>query len=218
MKFRLIEDSQQDYITVYHGTPYKKSAEVILKTGLNSSKATASGGGNDKQPSIAGRNYLSLKVWKAVVYSCSRKSEKEPYGYVFSFRVNKNDLLPDEDEIGYQLIQYLKGEIKLPFSKNHLNSISKDNLLKLKSYDYNADFNDEENNNIFVMASEIGRNIMNKLTADEVINIINNSDTVTTLKNNLIPIHVWKVNKNDFGETFSSAPNDVMLNKLQQIK
>ncbi len=173
---------KEDFIKVYHGTPFKESAEGITESGLKFDNNFKVVGGHLSKP-IDGRVYVSKKIWNSIRYSFmqpgyleeswSKFLTKEPFGYVFEFVINKKDLLPDEDEIGAGVYSLLKEGENL-FYKKYLKNINE----KLKK---------EVSEGNFKAFSEIGKIIEPQLSLEDKNKVLESSIAVSlnkTLKYN----------------------------------
>ena len=173
---------KNDFIKVYHGTPFKESAKGIRESGLKFDNNFKAVGGYLSKP-IDGRVYVSKKIWNSIRYSFMQPGYldenwsqfliKEPFGYVFEFVINKKDLLPDEDEIGAGICSFLKEGENL-FYKKYLKNINE----KLKKEVSEGDFK---------AFSEIGKIIEPQLSLEDKDKVLENSLAVSlnkTLKYN----------------------------------
>lgn len=102
-------DSMKD-TTYYHGTSKIANAKAILKHGIR--PGNTSGTQRRQMQPVSGRTYITPDLRYAIIYAIGGDMlgsklppsmyKDEPYGYVFVFNGSqlKNDVLPDEDEIG----------------------------------------------------------------------------------------------------------------------
>lgn len=187
-------------IIIYHGTPFKKNADGILNNGLQQVGDFIVAGGAGS-PSINGRSYVAKELWNAIRYSFYQPNtinlnwndyiKSEPYGYVFEFSVNVNELLPDEDAIGEGVSEYLnKGNYD--FYKKYLTNIDNNLLNKVKKGEFEA-------------FAQIGKIIEPMLTNNDILKIVNNSRTATINKP-ILPQRAYKIKKPSV--QFFKTPND----------
>lgn len=205
------ENISNDNVTIYHGTPFEKSAILIKKNGLQQVGDFIVSGG-DGSPSMNNRSYVAKDLWNAIRYSFFKPSSinlqwsdyinQYPFGYVFQFNIALSELLPDEDAIGAMVSEFLnKNENK--FLSKYLNSINKEllNNVKLGSFDAFA---------------EIGKIIEPNLSNEDKKNIVLQSRTATVAKP-IKPTKSFKIKKPN--TQFMKNTNDYVdwFNKNKQI-
>ena len=185
----IINEDLNRSITVYHGTPFEKSAEGIIENGLKTKGDVITVGGSGLTP-IKNRSYLTNELWNAIRYSFFQPNsievdwdeyvKDEPYGYVFEFQKNMNELLPDEDAIGAiasEFINFGKNE----FIGKYLKDIDEDLKTKVAKGSFDA-------------FSELGKIIEPMLSDEDKMSILSNSFTFTTEKD-LMPQVAYKIKK-----------------------
>ena len=178
-----------DNITVYHGTPFEKSAIGIKNNGLQQVGDFIVSGG-DGSPSMNNRSYVAKDLWNAIRYSFFKPSSMNldwinyinqyPFGYVFQFNIALSELLPDEDAIGAMVSEFLnKNENK--FLSKYLSNINKDLLNNVKEGSYAA-------------FAEIGKIIEPNLSNEDKKSIVLQSRTATINKP-IKPTKSFKIRK-----------------------
>ena len=165
--------------TVYHGTPFKTSAEGIMSIGLGGTKNVRVNGGKGA-PSGEGRQYLTSSPGNAARYAMM--NDEEPNGYVFQFNIDdENESFGvDEDELGYVIYQYLNGERELPFRPELLNYFTKKELMGIKTG--------------YFRYFSMTKKIQDKLTRQEIMRILTIVNNVTS-KSTLKPEKAWVIRK-----------------------
>jgi hypothetical protein len=171
---QFVNEQEADTIKIYHGVPFKNSADGIKKNGLQQVGDFVPVGG-DGSPSIKNRSYVAKELWNAVRYSFMKPDsinmewnnyiKKEPYSFVFEFDIPINELLPDEDAIGAGVSEYLnKGNNN--FYQKYLSNLDGALLNKVKEGNFNA-------------FAQIGKIIEPKLSIEDKKNVIKHSLTAT---------------------------------------
>lgn len=184
-----INEALEYTLVLYHGTPFLKSAQGIIKHGLKTSGDFIIAGGSGS-PSIQNRSYITSELWNAIRYSFYKPDKmkqnwdefvtEEPYGYVFKFQKNIDDLLPDEDAIGELVSTFLfTGDNS--YMKKYLEGVDEELLDAVKKGSFEA-------------YAELGKLIEPKLSHQDKLTIIKNSTTFTT-DQDLIPTDVYIVKK-----------------------
>lgn len=169
--------------TVYHGTPFRSSAEGIMRDGLGAAKEVRFNGGLGL-PSGEGRQYLTSSPGNAARYAIM--NDEEPEGYVFQFDIDDSDesFGADEDELGSIIYKYFNGTLpgELPFRKELLGYFNNDELDSIKRGEFSG----------FSTAKKIQDKLTNK-ERQAVLAMVNNLTTKSVIK----PTQVWAINKPD---------------------
>ena len=185
-KIDTIEEAYYDkYIDLYHGTPYKKAMEDIVKNGLDANRAISSSGESDSMPSIKDKNYLAKDLWDSARYAVLMAGNEE-YGYVMKFRVKESELTADEDPLGSEIWNYLHNGKKPSFDIQLINYLPDELVKEIE--------NDDKG--YYDRNSKAGRDLFNFLTKEEHNKIVRNSRTATIDKN-IKPVKVYKIKRPD---------------------
>lgn len=174
---RCLSEHQSSMIKIYHGTPFKSSANGIRNNGLQQVGDFLSVGG-DGSPSMQNRSYVAKELWNVIRYSFMMPSslkikwaefiKKEPYSFVFEFNISIDELLPDEGAIGQGVCDFLNGKGN-EFYKKYLANIDKALLKKTKQGYFNA-------------FAQTGKIIEPMLTDQDKVFITRNTPTATVDK------------------------------------
>lgn len=186
-------EKESEVIRVYHGTPFLDAASKIKEQGLRSNSKKRVGG-DDKgyfKP-LGKRNYITKEKWNATRYSFMKPNsyrghwesfiKEEPFGFVFEFEVSKSDLLPDEDEIGNIVYNFLKNK-KHSYIEKYINDINSKLLSEVKKGSFKA-------------YAAVGKIIEPKLSHDDLIKVIDDSSSFS-IEKNIKPTRCFKIQKPD---------------------
>ena len=218
-----------NYTTYYHGTSNTEAGLKIINDGFIKPGNTEIKRGNKLTPMI-GRSYATPEIEIACIYAIGANmigsndiSIKDgEIGYVFEVDVNNNEILADEDFIGYAIYlchASLKGkdfsnykdkidmkiinwnksmkECYLSFAKNNLTTLQ---YTKCIRYDDYGDF--------AVAGKKLG-----KFIPDVYNDLLINSGTPISIKGNIPVIHAYALNKKDNSLLEKDASNFFEISK-----